>query len=202
MDPQIVIIILALIGAVLSLGGGIALAAFLNRGAAEREKAYLSALDAERNALASIERDREKERVEAREYRDVTEKRLANMERELIAVKRELELVKAQREIERATFMALLRQQNGGKPSDAGYEADIPQNEDVPMMNWISSHFKMDGDIEILAANGALETPPPGQVTARSEWLVRWARSHGMSGNLAKAAKALRPRIRSWQEGE
>ncbi len=109
MDNTTLTFLAALGGAFLVVIGAIVLATFLNRGAATREFALLSALESERKARAEIEQQRELERVESRKYREETSARMASMERELTAVKAELAIVKQRGEIERATLMNLLR---------------------------------------------------------------------------------------------
>lgn len=196
MDPTLVFLV-ALGCAVLTLLGGIVLATFLNKGAATREAALLSALDSERKARAQIEKEREFERAEAAKYRDATNKRMESLEGEVAALKTKLAINESRYEIERATLMSLLRAQ--GRPSDAGYLPDIPQSEDGAMRDWIATHFLMDGDIDQLAADAQTATPPQSSVPARAQWLVTWARTNGMSGNLSAAAKKARPRIAPWK---
>ena len=198
MDPTTVTFIVAIVGALLVIIGAIVLATFLNKGAATREAALLSALGYERAARAKIEQEREVERAEAKTYREVTDKRMAALELEVANLKAKLAVAESQREIERATLMNLIRRQ--GHPSDSGYLPDSPQSEDGRMRDWIAHAFSMDGDIETLTADAAIPVPPPGSAPARADWAVRWARANGMSGNLAAAAKKLRPRLKSWEE--
>lgn len=199
MDPTTVTFLAALIGAFLVILGAIVLASFLNRGAATREAALLSALDSERKARAEVERQREVERLEAKKYREETSARMASMERELSAVKAELAIVKQRGEIERATLMNLLRLRSGGTHGDDGYAADIPESEDARLIAWIAKHFRMEGDIELLAANAQFPVVvPPGGVDARANWIVTWARQNGLSGNLAEAATKMRDKVKPW----
>ena len=189
----------ALGGAFLVVIGAIVLASFLNRGAATRESALLSALESERKARAGIEQQRELERVESRKYREETSVRMASMERELIAVKAELAIVKQRGEIERATLMNLLRLKQGGEQGEDGYISDIPEAEDSRLIAWIAKHFRMDGDIELLAANAQFPVVvPPGGIDARANWIVTWARQNGLSGNLSAAAKKMRDKVKPW----
>ena len=199
MDPTTVTFLAALVGAFLVILGAIVLASFLNRGAATREAALLSALDSERKARAEIEQQRELERVESRKYREETSARMASMERELTAVKAELAIVKQRGEIERATLMNLLRLKQGGGQGEDGYIADIPEAEDSRLIAWIAKHFRMDGDIELLAANAQFPVVvPPGGIDARANWIVTWARQNGLAGNLADAAKKMRDKVKPW----
>lgn len=199
MDPTTVTFLAALVGAFLVILGAIVLASFLNRGAATREAALLSALDSERKARAEIEQQREIERVEARKYREETSARMASMERELTAVKAELAIVKQRGEIERATLMNLLRLKQGGEQGEDGYISDIPEAEDSRLIAWIAKHFRMDGDIELLAANAQFPVVvPPGGIDARANWIVTWARQNGLAGNLADAAKKMRDKVKPW----
>lgn len=198
LDPTTVTFIVAIVGALLVIIGAIVLATFLNKGAATREAALLSALGYERAARAKIEQEREVERSEAKAYREVTDKRMAALELEVSALKSKLAVNEARYDIERATLMNLLRNQT--RPSDAGYLPDTPQSEDGKMRDWIAKHFLMDGDIDQLAADAAMPQPPPGSVNARAQWMTTWTRANGMSGNLAVAAKKARPRIKSWEE--
>ena len=198
LDPTTVTFIVAIVGALLVIIGAIVLATFLNKGAATREAALLSALGYERAARAQIEKEREAERNEAKAYREVTDKRMAALELEVANLKAKLAVAESQREIERATLMNLIRNQSC--PSDAGYLPDTPQSEDGRMRDWIAKHFLMDGDIDQLASDADMPQPPPGSVTARAQWITTWARSNGMSGNLAVAAKKARPRIKPWEE--
>ena len=199
MDPTTVTFLAALVGAFLVILGAIVLASFLNRGAATREAALLSALDSERKARAEIEQQRELERVESRKYREETSARMASMERELTAVKAELAIVKQRGEIERATLMNLLRLKQGGEQGEDGYISDIPEAEDSRLIAWIAKHFRMDGDIELLAANAQFPVVvPPGGIDARANWIVTWARQNGLAGNLADAAKKMRDKVKPW----
>ena len=199
MDPTTVTFLAALVGAFLVILGAIVLASFLNRGAATREAALLSALDSERKARAEIEQQREIERVESRKYREETSARMASMERELTAVKAELAIVKQRGEIERATLMNLLRLKQGGEQGEDGYISDIPEAEDSRLIAWIAKHFRMDGDIELLAANAQFPVVvPPGGIDARANWIVTWARQNGLAGNLADAAKKMRDKVKPW----
>lgn len=199
MDPTTVTFLAALIGAFLVILGAIVLASFLNRGAATREAALLSALDSERKARAEVERQREVERLEAKKYREETSARMASMERELSAVKAELAIVKQRGEIERATLMNLLRLRSDGTHGDDGYAADIPESEDARLIAWIAKHFRMEGDIELLAANAQFPVVvPPVGVDARANWIVTWARQNGLSGNLAEAATKMRDKVKPW----
>ncbi len=198
LDPTTVTFIVAIVGALLVIIGAIVLATFLNKGAATREAALLSALGYERAARAQIEKEREAERNEAKAYREATDKRMAALELEVANLKAKLAVAESQREIERATLMNLIRNQS--RQSDAGYLPDTPQSEDGKMRDWIAKHFLMDGDIDQLAADAAMPQPPPGAVNARAQWITTWARSNGMSGNLAAAAKKARPRIKPWEE--
>lgn len=199
MDPTTVTFLAALVGAFLVILGAIVLASFLNRGAATREAALLSALDSERKARAEIEQQREIERVEARKYREETSARMAAMERELTAVKAELAIVKQRGEIERATLMNLLRLKQGSPQGEDGYMPDIPESEDSRLIAWIAKHFRMDGDIELLAANAQFPVVvPPGGIDARANWIVTWARQNGLAGNLADAAKKMRDKVKPW----
>lgn len=197
MDPTLTFIA-AVIIALAVLGTALLLAAYLNKGAATREAALLNALESERKARAQIEKEREAERAEAARYREIADKRMAAMETEIAALKSKLAINEARYEIERTTLVNLLR--NQGRPSDAGYLPDTPQAEDNAMREWIARAFSMDGDFETLAADAATPVPPPGTASAKAEWIVRWARSNGMSGNLAEAAKKLRPHLKSWRE--
>ena len=199
MDNTTLTFLAALGGAFLVVIGAIVLATFLNRGAATREFALLSALESERKARAEIEQQRELERVESRKYREETSVRMASMERELIAVKAELAIVKQRGEIERATLMNLLRLKQGGEQGEDGYISDIPEAEDSRLIAWIAKHFRMDGDIELLAANAQFPVVvPPGGIDARANWIVTWARQNGLAGNLADAAKKMRDKVKPW----
>lgn len=199
MDTTTLTFLAALGGAFLVVIGAIVLATFLNRGAATREFALLSALESERKARAEIEQQRELERVESRKYREETSARMASMERELTAVKAELAIVKQRGEIERATLMNLLRLKQGGEQGEDGYISDIPEAEDSRLIAWIAKHFRMDGDIELLAANAQFPVVvPPGGIDARANWIVTWARQNGLAGNLADAAKKMRDKVKPW----
>lgn len=199
MDNTTLTFLAALGGAFLVVIGAIVLATFLNRGAATREFALLSALESERKARAEIEQQRELERVESRKYREETSARMASMERELTAVKAELAIVKQRGEIERATLMNLLRLKQGGEQGEDGYISDIPEAEDSHLIAWIAKHFRMDGDIELLAANAQFPVVvPPGGIDARANWIVTWARQNGLAGNLADAAKKMRDKVKPW----
>lgn len=199
MDNTTLTFLAALGGAFLVVIGAIVLATFLNRGATTREFALLSALESERKARAEIEQQRELERVESRKYREETSARMASMERELTAVKAELAIVKQRGEIERATLMNLLRLKQGGEQGEDGYISDIPEAEDSRLIAWIAKHFRMDGDIELLAANAQFPVVvPPGGIDARANWIVTWARQNGLAGNLADAAKKMRDKVKPW----
>jgi len=193
-----IIVVIIVVALLFSLVGGIVLATFLNRGADAREKAYLTALKSEREARAQVEKERESERAEARKYREQSDSRMASMERELKEVKAELAVVKQRAEIERATLLNVLRLRSSTL-SDAGYADDIPEAEDDRIKAWIVRHFRMDGDLELLAAKADFPiTIPPGGLDARANWIVTWARQNGLAWNLAVAAKKMRPNVPPW----
>lgn len=198
MDPTLTAILGALaITAVISVSA-LAFARVMAKPSADREQALLRALDEERKARAQIEKEREVERADARKYREQSDARMASMERELKEVKAELAIVKQRAEIERATLLNVLRLRSSA-PSDAGYADDIPESEDDRIKAWIMRHFRMDGDLELLAAKADFPiTIPPGGLDARANWIVTWARQNGLAGNLAVAAKKMRPNVPPW----
>lgn len=199
MDPTITALLgaLALTVAISLLALGFA--RIMAKPSADREQALLQALAEERKLRARVEDERESERAEARKYRDETNARMASMERELKEVKAELQIVKQRAEIERATLLNVLRIKQGSRFLDDGTGADLPEDEDTRFAAWIARHFRMDGDIELLATNAQFPiTVPPGGIDQRTNWLVTWARQNGLSGNLSAAARKMRPVVPVW----
>lgn len=196
MDPTVTSLLGALgLTIVISLLA-LAFARIMAKPSADREQALLLALTEERKLRARVEDERESERAEARKYRDETNQRMASMERELKEVKAELQIVKQRAEIERATLLNVLRIKQGGRHGEDGFTPDLPEDEDTRFAAWIARHFRMDGDIELLATNAQFPvTVPPGGIDQRANWLVTWARQNGLSGNLSIAAKKMRPNV-------
>ena len=198
MDPILIAIIAAVALTVTISVLAIVLAKVIAGPAIERERSLRTSLDDERKARAQIEKEREVERAEAKKYREQTDTRMASMERELKEVKAELQIVKQRAEIERATLLNVLRIRSNST-SDGAYIDDIPESEDARMLAWIMRHFRMDGDLELLAAKADFPiTIPPGGLDVRVNWLVTWARQNGLAGNLATACKKMRPNVPLW----
>jgi len=200
MDPTVASLLGALALTIVISLLALAFARVMAKPSADREQALLLALTEERELRARVEDERELERAEARKYRDEANARMASMERELKEVKAELAIVKQRAEIERATLLNVLRLKQGEHSGPDGFSSDLPEDEDARFISWIARHFRMEGDIELLAANAQfpVTVPSGGGADQRANWLVTWARQNGLSGNLSTAAKKMRPNVPTW----